>query len=116
MSLGFAANSAGPRASFAQGLKKTFPSSGGAYHSLLTTMMCFACVLVPAVRGQTVGCGAFDPVADIADSTILGQDWGTGWDAARQSAVDNAISSATSQGLESRSTRLDVPSPDTNNA
>jgi hypothetical protein len=82
---------------------------------LLHTMMCFACVLVPVVRGQMVECDAYDPAADLADS-ILDLDWDTDWNVKRQSAVDYTMASATEQGLEVRSTRLNVPSLDTNHA
>ena len=95
--------------------KKLLPSSFEACH-LLYTMMCFAFVLVPRVRGQMVECDAYDPVANLAESTIVGQDWHTDWVTARQSAVNSATASATAQGLESQSARLVVPSLDTNNA
>ena len=60
-----------------------------------------------------VECDAYDPVAELVDSTILGQDWVSDWDTAKKSAVNIAMETATTQGLESRSTQLHVPSLDT---
>ena len=103
-----------PEQASTQLLKKPLSASWGAYH-LHHTMVCFVCVLVPAVRGQMVECDAYDPIVDLAESTILGQGWDTDWGAARQYAVDNTTASATAQGLETRP-HLDVSSLDTNNA